>query len=100
MTIMAAVGTIASGLKPIYLACCWLYIYRPQTNLSVSHSVHSGHRSGWYASYWNALLFQTIFEELLCNVTYVVKAITRYMLFFIQMSGKDPQQYYTIFWDL
>ena len=25
-------------------------------HLSVSHSVHSGHRSGRYASYWNAYL--------------------------------------------
>ena len=26
-------------------------------HLSVSHSVHSGHRSGRYASYWNTYLF-------------------------------------------
>ena len=25
---------------------------------SVSHSVHSGHQSGWYASYWNAFLLK------------------------------------------
>ena len=25
-------------------------------HLSVIHSVHSGHQSGWYASYWNAYL--------------------------------------------
>ena len=43
-----------------------LNIYRPQTkfgarlcflHLSVSHSVHSGHRSGRYASCWNAYWF-------------------------------------------
>ena len=28
-------------------------------HLSVSHSVHSGHRSGQYASCWNAYLFMT-----------------------------------------
>ena len=26
-------------------------------HLSVSHSVHGGHQSGLYASYWNAYLF-------------------------------------------
>ena len=33
-------------------------------HLSVSHSVHSGHRSGLYASYWNAYLFQVRLHHL------------------------------------
>ena len=32
--------------------------------LFVSHSVHSGHRSGWYASYQNAYLFLKWFKNI------------------------------------
>ena len=39
-------------------------------HLSVSHSVHSGHRSGRYASYWNAYLFHMLIELVCIMNTY------------------------------
>ena len=39
-------------------------------HLSVSHSVHSGHRNGRYASYWNAYLLFWVFNQLLFGVKY------------------------------
>ena len=41
-------------------------------HLSVIHSVHSGHRSGRYPSYWNAYLFETMYTERVKNIRMTV----------------------------